>query len=177
MELTPESAHFWRSLAEHTGRARDEGRWTNPSRAADPGGRCASRCSLLLVEDNPGDVLLVREVLAGLPHALRLTIAQDGHEAWELLAGDAPRPDLILMDLRLPLVDGCELLRRIKTDPALLHIPVLVLTGSEAARDVRGAYARRANGYLVKASDFEDFEARLRRALDFWVELASLPRS
>jgi two-component system, chemotaxis family, response regulator Rcp1 len=135
------------------------------------------RFSVLLVEDNPGDIRLVREALASGAISLRLTIAQDGLEALTLLQRSGRMPDLILLDLNLPSLDGRSLLRRIKVDPRLLRIPVVVLTNSDAPQDVSSAYDLHANCYLVKPADFSGFERSLHQLVDFWAGLAHLPRS
>ncbi len=112
---------------------------------------CAPRpIAILLVEDNPGDARLVREALKSAGIDSLLTVARDGEEALDLLRGARPaveavRPDLILLDLNLPRKDGRELLAEIKQDPSLQRIPVVVLTSSAAAQDIRTAYELQAN--------------------------------
>jgi chemotaxis family two-component system response regulator Rcp1 len=131
--------------------------------------------SILLVEDNPGDVRLAREALANGSIALKLFIAQDGLEALRLLQQSSWKPDLILLDLNLPGLDGRSLLRRIKSDPRLLRIPVIVLTGSGAPLDVSAAYDLHANCYLVKPPDFATFQRALQQLVSFWAGVAHLP--
>jgi two-component system, chemotaxis family, response regulator Rcp1 len=138
-------------------------------------GRCEVTRSVLLVEDNPGDIRLVREALASGSVPTQLTIAQDGLEALTLLQRAGRNPDLILLDLNLPALDGRSLLRRIKTDPRLLRIPVIVLTTSDAPQDVWSAYDLHANSYLVKPADFAGFERALHHLVDFWAATALLP--
>src|SRR5262245_25551350 len=106
--------------------------------------------TVLLVEDNPGDIRLVREAVSTCSIPLRLRIVRDGLEALTLLQHADARPDIILLDLNLPGLDGRAVLRRIKNDPSLLRIPVIVLTGSGARPDIRDAYDLHANCYLVK---------------------------
>jgi len=131
--------------------------------------------SVLLVEDNPGDVRLVCEAFATGSVQLRLTIAQDGLEALNMLRHSGRRPDLILLDLNLPMLDGRSLLRRIKADPQLLRIPVIVLTSSDAPQDVCGAYDLHANCYLVKPADYAGLERSLHDLIHFWAGIAYLP--
>ena len=147
---------------------------------------------ILLVEDNPGDVRLVREALAGGPGKGRaaagapagvwshLHVATDGvaaldflrrHEAWD----DAPRPDLILLDLKLPRVDGWEVLSTIKADAALRTIPVVVLTTSQAEEDMLLAYELRANCCITKPGDLECFIRTVRAIEEFWLRVVRLP--
>ena len=131
---------------------------------------------LLLVEDNPGDVRLVREVLRASPVETRLIVAENGVEALTFLQRERRKPDLILLDLNLPALGGRLVLRRIKSDPTLLHIPVIVLTGSSAPQDVRNSYQFHANCYLVKPTDFLAFERAVHRLIEFWTGIVHLPR-
>jgi len=139
-----------------------------------------SERSILLVEDNPGDVRLTREALREADVAVALTDLPDGEQALEYLrrAGTpdgAPRPDLILLDLNLPKRNGLEVLEEIKSDPALASTPVMMLTTSASARDVAGAYARGVNGYVVKPLDLDAFTALVQAINTFWFEVARLP--
>jgi chemotaxis family two-component system response regulator Rcp1 len=135
---------------------------------------------ILLVEDNPGDVLLTREALGEGRVPNRVTVARDGVEALAMLRRQgahaaAPRPDLILLDLNLPLKDGREVLEEIKADSDLQRIPILILTTSKADPDVRAAYQHHANSYLVKPVDLEQFVALMRAIESFWLSAATLP--
>lgn len=135
---------------------------------------------ILLVEDNPGDVLLTREAFKDARIAHRLSIAEDGEQALSFLRRngpyhDAPRPDLILLDLNLPKKDGRELLDEIKNDPALQAIPVIVLTTSDAEQDVWKAYKLHANCYLTKPIEVDDFLRKVRSVEDFWLTVVRLP--
>ncbi len=117
---------------------------------------------VLLVEDSPADARLTQEVLKGGRICNRLTVVTDGVEALSYLRRegrycDALRPDLVLLDLNLPKMDGREVLKRIRTDPSLWSIPVVVLTTSGAEGDVAGAYAERADSYLQKPVDLQAF--------------------
>lgn len=129
---------------------------------------------ILLIEDNPGDVRLVREALASFD-SVELVVAMNGQEGLKILQDRANRPDLILLDLNLPGMDGRALLGRIKSDPELLRIPLVVLTSSNAPRDLQQAYALHANCYVVKPTDFSGFETIVRRLVEFWTEIALLP--
>ena len=117
---------------------------------------------VLLVEDSPADARLTQEVLKGGDIRKHLTVVRDGVEALSYLRRegryrDAPRPDVVLLDLNLPKMDGQEVLKRIRTDPALWTIPVIVLTTSGAEGDVAGALAEQAVSYLQKPVDLIEF--------------------
>lgn len=135
---------------------------------------------LLLVEDNAGDIRLTQEALKEGNIAVHLSVATDGVEAVEFLHRtgkykDAPRPDLILLDLNLPRKNGREVLREIKTDPDLKMIPVLVMTTSKAEQDVARAYSLNANCYITKPIDLDEFMAVVHSIEDFWLDKARLP--
>lgn len=135
---------------------------------------------ILLVEDSPADVLLTREALALSKLDLRLHVAEHGIEALDFLHRraphqDAPRPDLVLLDLNLPLKDGREVLAEIKGDPRLKTIPVVVLTTSQSEEDVHNAYGLNANCYITKPVDFGRFVMVVRSIRDFWFTTATLP--
>lgn len=135
---------------------------------------------ILLVEDNPGDAFLTKEALRESRFLHRLSIVEDGEEAMQFLRrqgnyGDAPRPDLILLDLNLPKMDGRELLAEIKEDAHLRHIPVIVLTTSDARQDIWGAYKLHANCYLTKPIQMDDFLQKVRSVEDFWLTVVRLP--
>jgi len=135
---------------------------------------------VLLVEDNPGDVRMTQEVLLATNHSIHLLIARDGEEAVAMLKRDgakahAPRPDLILLDLNLPKMDGREVLARIKADADLKTIPTVVLTTSEAEQDVAKSYELQANCYLTKPVQLDAFESIVRSINNFWLTRAKLP--
>jgi chemotaxis family two-component system response regulator Rcp1 len=135
---------------------------------------------LLLVEDNPGDVRLTQEALKEGPLPVRLSVARDGVEALDFLRrrgpyGDAPTPDLILLDLNLPRKNGREVLSEIKNDPQLRRIPVLVMTTSRADQDVQKAYSLNANCYITKPMDLDEFLRIVRSIEDFWLRTVTLP--
>ena len=142
----------------------------------------ARRLIILLVEDNPGDVRLMQEALkeAGVP--TQLSIVNDGESALNFLRrgngySDSPRPDLIFLDLNLPRRDGREVLAEIKQDESLRRIPVVVLTTSEAERDVTNAYDLHANCYVKKPIDLDKFIHVVRECERFWLQIARLPRN
>jgi CheY-like chemotaxis protein len=135
---------------------------------------------VLLVEDDPGDVLMTREAFAEHKVANRLWVVSDGVSALEFLRrqgehADRPTPDLILLDLNLPRMDGREVLAEVKQDPELRHIPVVVLTTSEAEEDVLRSYLLHANAYVTKPVDFERFIRVVQQIDDFFVSVVRLP--
>ena len=135
---------------------------------------------ILLVEDNPGDVRLTIEAMREAKLSNRLHIAEDGVEAMQFLRregrfGDAPRPDLILLDLNLPKKDGREVLAEIKSEPSLKRIPVVVLTTSRAEEDVLRTYDLHANCYVTKPVDIEQFTKIVKQIDEFWFKLVTLP--
>ncbi len=134
---------------------------------------------ILLVEDNPGDVVLMREALREAKMHNTLHVAPDGQEALAFLRREgayaaAPRPDLILLDLNLPRLNGHEVLAAIKDDPALRRIPVVMLTTSDAPSDVRAAYDRHVNSYITKPVDLEQFFAVVKGLDGYWLSLVRL---
>jgi len=137
--------------------------------------------NILLVEDNPGDVRLTEEALREGRIANRVWVARDGEEAMDFLhqRGDhahSPRPDLVLLDLNLPRKDGREVLAEIKSDPELHRTPVIVLTTSNADRDVLLSYDLHANCYIKKPIEYEEFIAAVRGIESFWFKIVRLPR-
>jgi chemotaxis family two-component system response regulator Rcp1 len=137
--------------------------------------------NILLVEDNPADVRLTEEALKEAANALtRLHVATDGAQALEFLhrqgefAG-APRPDLMLLDLNLPGVDGRQVLAHVKGDPDLRRIPVVVLTTSPSEDDILHAYDQHVNSYIRKPVDLDQFLHVLRAIDDYWLGSVSLP--
>ena len=135
---------------------------------------------ILLVEDNPGDVRLTVEGLKESKMRNNLHVARDGVEAMEFLRrtgryGGAVRPDLILLDLNLPRMDGREVLAEVKSDAKLKTIPVVVLTTSRAEQDVLRSYELQANCYITKPVDLEQFIAVVRSIEDFWFTIVTLP--
>jgi CheY-like chemotaxis protein len=135
---------------------------------------------LLLVEDNPGDADLTRESVEASPTPIELTVAINGSEALEVIRRrgkfSATRPDLILLDLNLPGVDGRKVLAEIKQDAELKQIPVCMLTSSQAESDIRQSYDLGANCYVVKPIDFKTFQSIVTKVGDFWFSTVRLPR-
>ncbi|OIQ65368.1 response regulator rcp1 [mine drainage metagenome] len=136
---------------------------------------------ILLVEDNPGDIRLTREAMKEGKLHNRLHVVNDGVEAMEFLQrrgqyADVPRPDLILLDLNLPRMDGREVLAALKADTGLRSIPVVVLTTSHAEADVMRAYDLHANCYITKPVDFNQFMKVVQHIDDFWVNVVTLPK-
>lgn len=136
---------------------------------------------ILLVEDNPGDVRLTREALRGARVANDLQVVGDGEAAIDYLRRrgryvDAPRPDIVLLDLNLPRLDGREVLMDIKSDPDLAKIPIIILTSSSAERDIQSSYELHANCYISKPVDFTEFIEAVRSLEGFWLRIVRLPR-
>jgi len=135
---------------------------------------------ILLVEDNPGDVRLTQEALKESKVTNNLSVAEEGVEALAFLKregkyADAPRPDLLLLDLNLPKKDGRELLEEIKADEHLRRIPVVVLTTSKAEEDILRMYDQHANCYITKPIDFDQFIDVVKSIEDFWLTIVKLP--
>ena len=135
---------------------------------------------VLLVEDSPGDVRLTQEAFRDANRSIHLHVAFDGVEAMAFLRHEgahvhAPRPDIILLDLNLPRMDGREVLTQIKADDSLKTIPTVILTTSEAEADVVHSYQLHANCYLCKPVTFEAFENLVTSINDFWLTKVKLP--
>ncbi len=136
---------------------------------------------ILLVEDNPDDVDITVEALKDAKVRNRLYVVPDGVEALQFLRREgkytnAPRPDLILLDLNLPRKDGREVLAEIKSDENLIVIPVVVLTTSEAEEDILRSYRLHVNAYITKPVGFEQFVEIVRKIEDFWFTVVKLPK-
>jgi two-component system, chemotaxis family, response regulator Rcp1 len=134
---------------------------------------------LLLVEDNYGDVLLTREAFRSARLTNNLAVAGDGEQALAMLRREGnfagqPRPDVILLDLNLPRLDGREVLSAIKNDPALKTIPVIVLTSSQADIDIQKSYELQANGYIVKPVTFDRLQEIVASIETFWFSVVVL---
>lgn len=137
---------------------------------------------VLLVEDDPGDELITREAFEHNKISNTLHVAHDGEEGLDFLYRrhpyeNAPRPDLILLDLNLPKYDGRQLLERVKSDPQLSHIPVVVLTTSSAEEDILRSYKLHANAYVTKPVDLDQFMNAVRQIDEFFVQVVRLPQS
>jgi len=140
-----------------------------------------SHMEVLLVEDSPGDVRLTQEAFRDANVSIHLHVASDGVEAMAFLRHEgahvhAPRPDIILLDLNLPRMDGREVLTHIKADDSLKPIPTVILTTSEAEADVVHSYQLHANCYLCKPVTFEAFENLVKSINDFWLTKVKLPQ-
>jgi CheY-like chemotaxis protein len=136
---------------------------------------------ILLVEDSPSDVRLVREALRDSDFIVHLSVCKNGVEALEYLerskAGQNSLPDLILLDLQLPLKTGHEVLNEVKHDPQLKKIPVLIMTSSVDEKDLTAAYDLNANCYIRKPLDLPEYERVIRAIEDFWLTTVTLPET
>jgi two-component system response regulator len=142
--------------------------------------RQANEFDILLVEDNPGDVGLTIEALKDAKIHTRLSFVEDGVEAMAFLRKEgkyssATRPDVILLDLKLPKKSGREVLAEIKADENLRMIPVVILTGSDAEEDIVKAYTLNASCYIRKPVDMDEFVKVVKSIKDFWFTIVSLP--
>jgi CheY-like chemotaxis protein len=136
---------------------------------------------VLLVEDNPSDVYLTQVAFRRSRTESEIHVVEDGIQAMaflrqELPYANAPRPDLVLLDLNLPRKDGYKVLAEMKADPDLRRIPVIVLTTSTAEADVHRCYESHANCYIAKPVDFDEFERVIQEIESFWFQCATLPR-
>lgn len=143
-------------------------------------GNFCSPIDILLVEDNPADVRLTKETLKEEKVRSNLHVVSDGEEALQFLRREgkyqkAVRPDLILLDLNLPKIDGREVLKEIKTDDKLKSIPVVVLTVSKAEEDIVRSYNLHANCYITKPVDLNQFAKVAKAVQEFWLTIVKLP--
>lgn len=134
---------------------------------------------VLLVEDNPGDIRLAQEVFNDSKMHNELYIARNGIEALDFVHKrgsylTAPTPDMILLDLNLPKIDGREVLADIKSDPILKRIPVVILTSSQAEKDIKSAYDLNANAYVIKPLDLDNFIDIIKAIEVFWLSIVKL---
>jgi two-component system, chemotaxis family, response regulator Rcp1 len=141
----------------------------------------AGPLEVLLVEDSPGDVRLTREAFRDAKVHIKLHVASDGTKAMAFLKregehADAPRPDLILLDLNLPKKDGRQVLEEIKVSPTLKSIPVVILTTSSSEADILRSYMLHANCYITKPVGLEGFLKVVRSIDNFWLSVVKLPR-
>lgn len=142
------------------------------------------RITILMAEDDEDDRMMTKEALeeAGLADAIHFV--EDGEYLMDYLrrrgayadAGNAPRPDLILLDLNMPKKDGREALKEIKSDPALRRIPVVILTTSKAEEDIYGTYDHRANSFITKPASFEELVGIIKSLVAYWFEIVKLPK-
>ena len=150
------------------------------SASSASGSTSVTPIEILLVEDSPADVRLTVEALRDAKVRNHLHVAPDGIEALKFLRREgahvnAPRPDLILLDLNLPRKDGREVLEEVKADPMLRRIPVVVLTTSEAEQDILRSYDLHANCYIRKPVDLDQFITIVRSIEEFWLTIVKLP--
>ncbi|MBM7076567.1 MULTISPECIES: response regulator [Micromonospora] len=136
---------------------------------------------ILVVDDDPGDVLMIEEALADSGIAKVIDVVGDGQEAMEFLRQegrhvDARRPDVILLDLNMPRMDGRQVLGEVKQDDDLRTIPIVVLTTSNADTDIVGSYSLQANAYVTKPIDLDDFNDVVRRIDEFFGRVVVLPK-
>jgi chemotaxis family two-component system response regulator Rcp1 len=136
--------------------------------------------NILLVEDNPGDIRLTQEAFKESDMDAKLYVTHDGEEAISFLMKKSgyrtmPKPNLILLDLNLPKKDGREVLKEIKTNPAFMQIPVVILTTSKADEDISNAYNLYANCYIAKPIGLEDFIDVIQCIGNFWLKVVQLP--
>lgn len=136
--------------------------------------------TILVVDDSPTDIMIMREALASTKVQVELHTARDGVDALEFLRrigphAQAPRPDLVLLDLNMPRKSGHEVLAEIKSDESLRAIPVVVLTTSQSEDDVALAYAAHVNCYIRKPVDFDKFVTVVKSIEDFWFTVVALP--
>lgn len=138
--------------------------------------------TILLIEDNPGDVRLTQEFLKDNKHLNKLFAVFDGDEGIKYLRKQEPYqnepfPSLVILDLNLPKKNGFEVLKEIKSDKELKHLPVIILTSSEAETDIQLCYDLHANCYISKPVDFEDFAKLFNSLIDFWCRMARVPKA
>jgi CheY-like chemotaxis protein len=135
---------------------------------------------ILMIEDSPTDVLMAREALEDAKILNKLSVTENGEEGMAFLRregrySDAPRPDLIFLDLNMPRKDGREVLQELKADPQLRLIPVVVLTTSKAEEDIVKSYGLHANCYIAKPVDFHRFAEVVKTIQQFWFTIVTLP--
>lgn len=136
---------------------------------------------ILLVEDNEGDIVLTLEALKEAKLKNKISVVRDGEEALQFLYKEGrfsveDLPQLILLDINLPKIDGKEVLMRVKSDPDLKKIPIVILTTSSSERDILEAYDNYANCYITKPVDLDQFLAVIHTVEDFWISIVQLPK-
>ena len=135
----------------------------------------AETIDILLVEDNPNDAELAQRALRKANLGARLAIARDGAEALEYLFNNRPRPKVIFLDLKLPKIDGVEVLRRVRSDDRARSIPVVVLTSSQEEKDISECYRLGVNSYVVKPVEFDKFYKAIGELAAYWLVLNKSP--
>lgn len=138
------------------------------------------KIEILLVEDNKGDIRLAKEAIAGSKLENNLSVVENGEDALDYIYkkgsfADAVTPNLILLDLNLPRIDGREVLKKIKSDPAFRKIPVVILSTSNAENDILDSYSNHANSFITKPLNWEQFIAVVQSIEDFWLTIVKLP--
>ncbi|MBK6325537.1 MAG: response regulator [Chloroflexi bacterium] len=136
--------------------------------------------NILLVEDNPADIRLTQEAFKEANQNTILHVVRDGAEALEFLRQTGrftavPRPDMILLDLNLPKKDGRQVLAEIKKTPDIKRIPIVILTNSKAAEDIRQTYEHHANSYITKPANLDEFMTVIKQIEQFWLSIVQLP--
>lgn len=140
-----------------------------------------NKASILLVEDNEGDIVLINEAFEEASASNELIVLKDGYDAIRFLKKEEDyqevvTPDLILLDLNLPRINGIELLKRIKNDLVLKTIPVIIFTTSNAEKDILQAYENHANWYVRKPANFSDLITLVQKMINFWIDNVELPK-
>lgn len=140
-----------------------------------------SLAHILLVEDNEGDIILTIDAFEESKILSKISVARNGQEAFDFLYkkgefSTAERPDLILLDINLPIFNGHEVLEKIKNDPSLKKIPVIVLTTSSNQQDIDKAYFNHANSYITKPIEIQDFLDAILKIEEFWFQLSTLSK-
>lgn len=141
----------------------------------------AKMSHILLVEDNEGDILLTKEAFAECNVKTEISVAKNGQEALDFLYKkgtftDAIKPDLILLDINIPIFNGHEVLKRIKADPELKKIPVIILTTSSSQKDISEAYGNYCNSYIEKPLDISEFLGAILKIEEFWLQLTTFSK-
>ena len=137
---------------------------------------------ILLVEDNAGDILLTKEALLEGTSGITLSVVEDGEAALKFIAKEFPyefvdSPDLVLLDINLPKINGIEVLEHLKKDVRFKHIPIVMLTTSSSSRDILESYEKQANCYITKPVEFQKFIEAMRSFEIFWGSMVQLPPS
>lgn len=132
---------------------------------------------ILLIEDNPGDIELVRAGFEEARVANHIQVISDGQQALDFFEQDNGLPDIILLDINLPKVDGLEILEKIRSTEHCKDIPVVMLTSSEDDADINKSYAEKANSYITKPVGFDEFLDVIKSIEDFWLTVVKLPKS
>lgn len=135
---------------------------------------------ILLVEDNEGDIILTLEAFEESKIKTKISVVKNGREALDFLYrrgeyAEAPKPDIIILDINIPIFNGHEVLKRIKEDPALKKIPVIMLTTSSNRKDIHLAYENHSNSYITKPLDIDEFLKAILKIEEFWLQLTKLP--